>query len=312
VTANILPWFFCNPSEITMSAGAHDGNGLSKIELYIDGVKVHECPVSAFDAYCEYSMIYGVAGDHVFKAVAYDVCGNTGEDTKQFHCLGGGAITPLDPCGKKLVLYNPAGQSLTDQYTLSTAASEPEGTTYEWDVPQGEGDDKAGCVSGCTTQTATYQAKAASAAENDVRIRVKIMNSGFTCNVHLLTTVQKPTRVERQYLGYVARRCDPPYMEIQFRDTVFDQIGAGAATPRAFCDESWTIPMWENDRYTDCNGQVLDHWFSTMGGICDARGILASGDQTVSVSGWGCLLGYHREDWDGVPGSIVYSNIGCP
>lgn len=219
----------------------------------------------------------------------------------------GGPIHADDVCGKKLVLYNPAANS--PQESFSAAPNQPAGTTYNWTIDQG--DDKAEIVGSTTSATCWVRAKAASGAGNDVRMKLTYSNSGTSTDAYLTTTVQRPTGLVRQDLGYTVQQCAPvAYVERRFLDTVYDQLGQ--ATAWAWWDESWDTQMQQRDESTDCNGQVLDLWINGFDGYCDLRGRLLSGTQTVTVSGWGCFLRYYREDWDGFPPSILWWNPGCP
>jgi len=219
----------------------------------------------------------------------------------------GGPIHADGPCDKRLVLSNPAGDSIVDSF--SAAAGQPNGTTYQWSIDQGA--DKAEIVGATVNASCQVRAKAASGAANDVRIKLVYTNAGLSYTAYLTTTVQRPTTLGRVDLGYVIQQCVPVVsVARQFLDTVRDQLGQ--PVPYAFLDESWDVAMQEGDTFTDCNGQAVDTWANGFGGICDQRGLWLDGRQTVQVSGWGCFLKYHRQDWDGVPPTIVGANVGCP
>jgi len=222
----------------------------------------------------------------------------------------GGPIHADDPCGKKLVLAGDSQYEVTDQFAAHP--NQPSGTTYDWMVDQGA--DKAEVVEPKTNATCKIRAKAASTAENDVRIRLTYTNRGVSCYAYLTTTVQKPTHLVREDLGYTVRTCVPsPWVERQFRDTVYDQFNQPVAN--AWWGETWNPPIGsQNSLYTLCDGHIIDVWSNTQAEICsDPVGeALYSGTQTVNVSDWGCFLRYHRDDRRGWPGTIDYANLGCP
>lgn len=179
-----------------------------------------------------------------------------------------------------------------------------------------QGSTKAEITAGANSITCTVRAKAASAAVNDVRLRLTYTRGGVSCYSYLYTTVQKPSSVTRQDLGYDIRTCNPGNMRRWFRDTVRDQFGSTVGNAR--WDESWTgtCNLAERDSTTDCNGVMDgdDMWYRFNFVCTVGNDLWCTDDQTVNISGWGCLLRYRRWDYLGPSPNphIDFQDIGCP
>lgn len=228
----------------------------------------------------------------------------------------GGAITANDSCDKKLVLYNPAGASPTETYSGVSC-----GASYSWTVDQGS--DKAEITAGANTITCTVRAKAASAAVNDVRLRLTYTRGGASCYSYMYTTVQKPTSLTRSAFVYEWQQCQPVTnkvdMQGHYTDTVYDQFGQTVA--HAYWAENWAggFACIQNQRnaFTGCAGTVTDTWsrLPPNSTTCTVNRVLICGDtQTVTVSGWGCKLRYSRADYSGPSPTPTMdgADIGCP
>jgi hypothetical protein len=277
------------------------GNGVSKTCTYDPpSTDWKTCSVT-------WSSVGKAAGAYSFTAYILDRCDNP-YGTNCTVSVMGGPITANDSCGKKLVLYNPAGNSPTDSYSGVAC-----GASYAWTIDQGS--DKAQIVSGASSITCTVRATAASGAVDDVRLKLTYTRGAASCSSYLSTTVQKPTSISRSDLGYSAQTCNPVgNMERRFRDTVYDQFGSPVG--RAYWDESWAggCNLTPGDVQTDCNGQMTDYWTRSGFQCTVGRTLWCTDDQTVNVSGWGCMLHYRRSDYLGPSPTptIEFQNIGCP
>ncbi len=303
----------------TITVNARDLDGMTKIEISLGDQTFEPCPydpptTSWKTCTTTWSSVGKDPGLYTFIGRVYDTCGDTYDwaGNANVYILGG-PITANDSCGKKLVLYNPAAISVQDTYSASSDV--PSGTTYSWTIDRGA--DKAEIVSGATSATCSVRAKAASTSVNDVRIKLTYTKSGVSCSSYLGTTVQKPTSLTRQDLGYDIRTCNPiGNMRRCFRDTVYDQFGSTVA--HATWDESWTggCDLAEGDSETGCDGVMIgdDQWYRWNFDCTAGNDLWCTDDQTVNVSGWGCLLRYRRWDYLGPTSNphIDFQNLGCP
>jgi len=299
----------------TISVTARDLDGIKSISISGNGVSktCNYTPPTTVSKTCSttWSSVGKQAGIYSFTAEITDACDNV-VGTNCTVSVMGGAITANGPCDKKLVLYNPYNDAVAVLDTYSGVACS---TSYNWIVDQGG--DKAEVILGAKTITCTVRAKAASTAVDDVRLRLTYTRGGVNCYSYFYTTVQKPSSLTREDLGYdPPPTCNPQGdMTRWFRDTVHDQFGSTVAN--ATWDESWTggCGLEEGDTTTGCNGAMIgnDEW-SRWGFACTVGNDLwCTDDQTVNVSGWGCKLKYQRWDYLGPSPNphIDAEDLGC-
>jgi hypothetical protein len=281
-TARQAPaWECTNPTEANMSASpgavcygagkthtitvnARDLDGMKKIEIILGGQVLKTCPYDPPTTEWKtctttWSSVGKDPGTYSFLGAVYDRCGDAYDwgGSANVHIMGG-PITANGPCDKRVVVYNPYDDALAVKDTYSGVAC---GASYAWTIDQGG--DKAEITAGANTIACTVRAKAASAAVDDVRLKLTYTKSGVSCRKYLYTTVQKPTSIIRQDLGYSVQTCNPVgEMRRWFRDTVYDQLGSTVANAR--WAESWTggCNLQQGNSATGCNGVMIgdDEW----------------------------------------------------
>lgn len=92
---------------------------------------------------------------------------------------------------------------------------------------------------------------------------------GASCYSYLYTTVQKPTSVTRQDLGYDVLTCNPGNMRRCFRDTVYDQLGSTVA--------GHSLGRWLKHLQLDADDQ--GEWLHCWGQLLDKRDTVHTGSQ---------------------------------
>ncbi len=201
----------------------------------------------------------------------------------------GGGIYSDAPEGEWLYLKCPASSSPTQCWWV---LEQPAGTTYLWEITQG--DTKAHIVGSSSNRTVILQGDAASAARLDVHLQVTCTVGGHSCESTCALTVHTPSQAEssQAILGFQSWS-GPPLWEMQRNVSYYIRNQFSIALVGAWWDETWSnqvgpgcASIGQGDGSSGAGGLVTDvlYWWQTFAwrgagfGICQA-------DQTISVDG---------------------------